>query len=77
MIARPRATSSLTSSGSTPSRTAQNSISAVIIPLRAYAIWVTAAAPRARSGSERAPVKPGTEPFRPSYSSTSPRSRIQ
>ena len=35
MIARPRATSSRTSAGSTPSRNAQNSISGVITPRRA------------------------------------------
>jgi hypothetical protein len=35
MIARPRATSDRTNSGSKPSRIAMNSISAVIAPLRA------------------------------------------
>ena len=35
MIARPRATSSRTNSGSTPSRSATNSISGVIMPRRA------------------------------------------
>ena len=64
--ARPAAISSRTTSGSTPSRIATNSISGVITPARAYASWVTGFPVAAASGVPA-----------PRTGATSPRSAIQ